>query len=99
MRTSKTLYTYEKYKETLGKASNELFAQFFIRIYKEIPHCKLASFSTLKYLNSSNFVKFRETFKAKFLAGFLCPADTFDNVKGQFPIGFLVWDLGEIDKE
>lgn len=91
--------TYEKYKETLGKASNELFAQFFIRIYKEIPHCKLASFSTLKYLNSSNFVKFRETFKAKFLAGFLCPADTFDNVKGQFPIGFLVWDLGEIDKE
>lgn len=91
--------TYEKYKETLGKASNEIFAQFFIRIYKEIPNCKLASFSTLKYLNSSNFVKFRETFKAKFLAGFLCPADTFDNVKGQFPIGFLVWDLGEIDKE
>lgn len=91
--------TYEKYKETLGKASNELFAQFFIRIYKEIPNCKLASFSTLKYINSSNFMKFRETFKAKFLAGFLCPADTFDNVKGQFPIGFLVWDLGEIDKE
>lgn len=91
--------TYEKYKETLGKASNELFAQFFIRIYKEIPHCKLASFSTLKYLNSSNFVKFRETFKAKFLTGFLCPADTFDNVKGQFPIGFLVWDLDENNKE
>lgn len=91
--------TYEKYKETLGKASNELFAQFFIRIYKEIPHCKLAAFSTLKYLNASNFVKFRETFKAKFLNGFIVPADTFDNVKGQFPIGFLVWDLGEIDKE
>lgn len=91
--------TYEKYKETLGKASNELFAQFFIRIYKEIPNCKLASFSTLKYINSSNFVKFREAFKAKFLAGFLCPADTFDNVKGQFPIGFLVWDLDENNKE
>lgn len=91
--------TYEKYKEILGKASNELFAQFFIRIYKEIPHCKLASFSTLKYINSSNFIKFREAFKAKFLAGFLCPADTFDNVKGQFPIGFLVWDLEENNKE
>lgn len=91
--------TYEKYKEILGKASNELFAQFFIRIYKEIPNCKLASFSTLKYINSSNFMKFRETFKAKFLNGFIVPADTFDNVKGQFPIGFLVWDLGEIDKE
>lgn len=77
--------TYKKYKETLGKASNELFAQFFMRIYQEIPHCKLATFSKLKYLNASNFVKFRETFKAKFLTGFMCPADTFDNVKGAFP--------------
>lgn len=85
--------TYAKHKDTLGKASNELFAQFFIRIYCEIPHCKLASFSTLKYLNSSNFVKFRETFQAKFLGGFMCPADTFDNVSGEFPIGFLIWDL------
>ncbi|WP_273215182.1 hypothetical protein [Helicobacter japonicus] len=91
--------TYKKYQQTLGKASNELFAQFFMRIFLEIPHCKLASFSTLKYLNSSNFMKFRETFKAEFLAGFLCPADTFDNVKGQFPIGFLVWDLDENNKE
>lgn len=87
--------TYEKYKEILGKASNELFAQFFIRIYCEIPHCKLAAFSTLKYLNSSNFVKFRETFLAKFLRGFAVPAFTFDNVNGQFPIGFLVWDLSQ----
>ena len=84
---------YEKYKENLGKASNELFAQFFMRIYKEIPNCVLASFSTLKYINSANFVKFRESFKAEFLKGFICPADTFDNVKGEFPIGFLIWDL------
>ncbi|MDA0106490.1 hypothetical protein OFS01_13920 [Brachyspira hyodysenteriae] len=27
-----------------------------------------------------------------FLKGFIIPADTFDNVKGQFPIGFLIWD-------
>nr|QGT50428.1 hypothetical protein Helico5904_1000 [uncultured Helicobacter sp.] len=87
--------TYEKYKEILGKASNELFAQFFIRIYREILHCTLASFSTLKYVNSSNFVKFRETFSAKFLRGFAVPAFTFDNVNGQFPIGFLVWDLSQ----
>lgn len=88
-----------QYKEILCRANRELFVQFFIRIYKEIPHCKLASFSKLKYINGNAFVDFRKTFKAKFLAGFLCPADTFDNVKGQFPIGFLVWDLGEIDKE
>ena len=87
--------TYEKYKEVMGNASNELFAQFFFRIYNEIPNCILASFSKLKYLNSSNFIKFRETFEAKFLRGFICPAFTFDNVRGSFPIGFLVWDLSK----
>ena len=87
--------TYEKYKSDLSKASNELFAQFFMRIYKEIPNCILGSFSTLKYINSSNFIAFRKIFKAKFLKGFAIPAWTFDNVKGDFPIGFIAWDLGD----
>ena len=87
--------TFEKYKNCIGNASNELFAQFFIRIYKEIPDCILASFSTLKYVNSQNFKKFREVFKAKFLKGFMIPANTFDNVKGEFPIGFLIWNLSK----
>ena len=86
---------YKKYRDSMGKASNELFAQFFFRIYNEIPDCILASFSKLKYLNSSNFIKFRETFKAKFKKGFMIPAHTFDNVHGQFPIGFLIWDLNQ----
>ncbi|WP_441706015.1 hypothetical protein [Helicobacter pylori] len=84
--------THETYKNFLGSGANELFAQFFMRIYMELNGCIMASFSTLKYLNSSNFKKFREVFKAKFLEGFMVPADSFDNVKGQFPIGFLVWD-------
>ncbi|GAA6990855.1 hypothetical protein HpCHC75_14650 [Helicobacter pylori] len=84
--------THETYKDFLGSGANELFAQFFMRIYMELNGCIMASFSTLKYLNSSNFKKFREVFKAKFLEGFMVPADSFDNVKGQFPIGFLVWD-------
>lgn len=84
--------TYEIYKDLLGSGANELFAQFFMRIYEELDGCIMASFSKLKYLNSSNFKKFREIFKAKFLEGFMVPADSFDNVKGQFPIGFLVWD-------
>ena len=84
-----------QYKEVLGKANNELFAQFFMRIYKEIPDCVLASFSKLKYINSANFIHFRETFLAKFLKGFVCPANTFDNVNGEFPIGFLVWNTKE----
>ncbi|GHR32322.1 hypothetical protein JP0095_14740 [Helicobacter pylori] len=84
--------THETYKDLLGSGANELFAQFFMRIYMELNGCIMASFSKLKYLNSRNFKKFREVFKAKFLEGFMVPADSFDNVKGQFPIGFLVWD-------
>ncbi|HED6032052.1 TPA: hypothetical protein R5V88_001905, partial [Campylobacter coli] len=49
----------EKYKDILGKANNELFAQFFIRIYCELEDCLMASFSKLKYVNSTNFIKFR----------------------------------------
>ena len=85
----------ENYKDVLGKANNEVFAQFFVRIYKEIPNCILASFSTLKYVNSSNFIRFREFFKARFLKGFIVPANTFDNVRGNFPIGFLIWDTSK----
>ncbi|CCY78222.1 putative uncharacterized protein [Brachyspira sp. CAG:700] len=88
----------EDYKDILGKANNEIFAQFFIRIYKEIPNCIFATFSTLKYLNSTNFIRFREYFKAKFLKGFIVPAYTFDNVKGKFPIGFLIWDTSKKEK-
>ena len=88
----------EDYKDILGKANNEIFAQFFIRIYKEIPNCIFSSFSTLKYLNSTSFIRFREYFKAKFLKGFIVPAYTFDNVKGKFPIGFLIWDTSKKEK-
>ena len=54
-----------------GKASNELFIQFVIRIFKEIPNATLAMFSTLKYINSSNFEQFRENWSAKYLDGFM----------------------------
>jgi hypothetical protein len=82
-----------KYKEILGRSVNELFANFFFRIQDEIQYCTLASFSTLKYINSQNFDKFRNNFKGKFLKGFISPSNTFDNVKGKFPIGFLIWKL------
>jgi len=85
--------THIKYKSIMGKASNELFAQFLIRIYQEIPLCRLANFSTLKNLQAPNFSDFRNVFRAKLEKIFLMPADTFDNVKGQFPIGFFIWNL------
>lgn len=87
--------TYEKYKDVIGKASNEIFAQFFIRIWSEISGCLLAEFSTLKILQASNFAIFRKVFQAKLEKMFVVPADTFDNVKGQFPIGFMIWKTDE----
>ena len=36
---------------------------------------------------------FREVFRAKLEKIFEVPADSFDNVKGQFPIGFFFWNL------
>lgn len=84
-------YTYSKYLDKIGIAGRELFAQFFIRIYHEIPTCVLAEFSTLKILQAPNFRDFRSTFRAKLGRNFIVPADSFDNVKGQFPIGFFIW--------
>jgi hypothetical protein len=83
---------YLKYKNEIGNASNEIFAQFLIRIYKEIPDCIIAHFSTLKAIQSNNFRVFRNVFQAKLCKLFVVPAYTFDNVKGKFPIGFHIWD-------
>lgn len=89
---------YSKYKTLMGGAVNELFAQFFIRIYNEIPSSVLAEFSTLKILQAPNFRDFRNIFRAKLGRNFLVPADTFDNVKGKFPIGFFIWHTDERKK-
>ena len=91
---------YSDFNKIVGTATRELFAQFFLRAYKEMPDANLASFSTLKFVNSPNFLSFRNYFKVTFVKGFVCKASTFDNVKGKFPIGFLIWKLdakGNID--
>ena len=93
--------TYLKYKNIMSKASNEIFAQFFIKIYQELNNCILCCFSKLKYINSENFKIFRDIFKPSFIKGFIVPSNTFDNVNGDFPIGFLIWDTSNkkrIDK-
>jgi hypothetical protein len=83
---------HRQYQAIMGKASSELFAQFFTRVYYEIPNCLLAEFSTLKILQAPNFSNFRDFFQAKLEKIFLVPANTFDNVKGEFPIGFFIWN-------
>ena len=82
------------YAHTLRQANAEVFAQFIARIYGEIRGCTLGEFSTLKILQGAHFSDFRSFFRAKLEKIFLVPADTFDNVKGQFPIGFKIWNTG-----
>ncbi len=89
--------TYKKYLNRIGIAGRELFAQFLIRIYDELPTAVLAQFSKLKIVQAPNFREFRREFRAKPGRNFCVPANTFDNVKGDFPIGFFIWhtDISE----
>lgn len=86
---------YKKYKEVLGEVVREFFIQFLGRIYKEVPESTIGIFSTLKYLNSPKSSKFRNFFRAKAESGFVTIGNTFDNVIGEFPIGFIIWNLKE----
>ena len=76
-------------------AKRELFIQFFARVYMQLPGCILAEFSTLKILQAPYFAEFRQFFRAELKSLFVVPADTFDNVKGHFPIGFFIWDTSD----
>jgi hypothetical protein len=82
----------EHLKPKIGAATNEIFALFMANLYEKIPCCILGQFSTLKFVNGSNFKKFKEYFLADYISGFIVPAETFDNVKGKFPIGFTLWN-------
>jgi len=79
-----------------GRASNELFTQFVARIAKEIPTATLAMFSTLKYVNAPNFEKFRATWNAEYLNGFVIHNQAFEGLSGKFPVGFLIWKTDNI---
>lgn len=78
-----------------GYASKELFVQFLTRISKELPNATLAMFSTMKYVNSPNFEKFRSHWNAEYLGGFVVHSKAFDGIKGDFPIGFLIWKTNQ----
>ena len=83
----------------MGYASKELFVQFLVRIAQEIPNATIAMFSKLKYVNASNYEKFREGWKAEYLSGFLVPSKVFDGLKGDFPISFLIWKTNQNSKK
>ena len=82
-----------------GWANRELFVQFLVRIAHEIPNATLAMFSTLKYVNAPNFELFRGKWNAKYLGGFIIHSKAFEGLKGNFPIGFLLWQTNQSIKE
>ena len=84
--------------QEMGYASKELFVQFMVRIAAEIPTATIAIFSKLKYVNAPNFEKFREEWNAKYLGGFVVHSKAFDGLKGDFPIGFLIWQTNQKGK-
>ena len=77
--------------EEWGKAKNELFMQFLVRIAKEIPDATIAMFSKVKYITAPTLQDFRNQWKAEYLGGFVIHSKAFDGLKGNFPIGFLIW--------
>lgn len=84
--------------ENYGKASNELFTQFVARIAQEIPTATLAMFSTLKYISAPTLAVFRDAWQASYLGGFVVHSQAFDGLKGNFPIGFLIWRTNQLSK-
>jgi hypothetical protein len=80
-----------------GYADRELFVQFLMRIKLELPNATLAMFSKLKYVNAPNFEAFRAIWDSDYLGGFVVPSKSFDGLKGDFPIGFLIWQTSHGD--
>ena len=89
---SKSHLIYEKFSARIGKAAQELFALFLIRIIKEFKVGYIAHFSTPKLITAPNFSIFRSCFNKTLETCFLVPANSFDNVVGNFPIGFFIWN-------
>lgn len=89
--------THDKFSN-FGKSLRELFALFLIRIKTEMPFSKIGLFSKLKMVTAPNFSKFRDNFQGRYCNGFVVHANTFDNVSGNFPIGFTIWDLSKNER-
>ena len=82
----------------LGETSRELFSQFLYRISVEFAgkNAFLGLFSKIKYLNANNDQMLRDKFfQYKFERGLVFSSEVFVGSKGNFPVGFLVWNLSK----
>lgn len=85
-----------------GEVSRELFSQFIYRIANEFrnKNALLCMFSKIKYLNSNNDQKLRDSvFLFKYERGFAFSSANFSGTSkaSQFPVGFLIWDIHKTD--
>lgn len=94
-KTDVALTRISKHSGDYGYSTRELFVQFLVRISREIPKATIAVFSKLKYISAPNFEKFRQKWNAKYLSGFVVHSKAFDGLKGNFPIGFLIWQTDQ----
>ena len=85
-------YVWKTYGKELGYSKRELYIQFLYRIYRQIPGAIIADFSKLKNLQAPKFNEFRNVFEVAPESMFIVPAYIFDNVDGEFPIGFKIWN-------
>ncbi len=95
---SKTAIREQMTAENLKEVSRELFSQFIYRISKDFANkiAWLGIFSKLTYINANNDRKFRDKiFHYKFERGFIFNSKLFQGCIGQFPVGFLIWNLSE----
>ncbi len=92
-KVSNQTMVHKKYASVIDDfAKRELFIQFFTRIYAEIHGAIIAQFSKLKIIQAPYFSGFRKYFLAELKSLVVVPANSFDNVKGSFPIGFFIWN-------
>lgn len=84
--------------DDLKSSSQELYTQFLYRISKDFANRQawLGMFSSLKYVKSGQEEKFLDkVFSYKYERGFIFNSKAFQGCTGQFPVGFLIWNLSE----
>ena len=88
-------------KNGYSHSKRELFSQFMFRVVKELPSKTFfCLFSKIKYLNAPDSQELREKlFDFKLEKGFIFDSQNFDGVKGDYPIGFLIWNLNQKSKQ
>ena len=84
--------------EGMGETSRELFTQFMYRINRDLGarQTLVGIFSTIKYMTATNDQKMRDRFfDYKFEGGFMFSSKAFQGTKGDFAVGFAMWNLAD----